>query len=331
MAALREISRISDFQTLLDESGSHLVVVHFSAVWAPQCQQMNDVLTELAKDSQYVNVRFVKVEAEELPELSEKYEIAAVPTFIFLKSKTKIDRLDGANAAELTKKVQILSSPTANVPVPATEQQQSKDDLNVRLKKLINSAPVMLFMKGKPEEPRCGFSRQIVQLLNENNIKFSSFDILQDNDVRQGLKTYSNWPTYPQVYSNGELLGGLDILKELAESGELKSQFPKQEELEDRLKSLTTRSPIMLFMKGDPNTPRCGFSKQVTQLLNDTGIKYDTFDILQDEEVRQGLKKFSNWPTYPQLYVNGELIGGLDILKELKESGELEAMLKDGQ
>lgn len=84
----------------------------------------------------------------------------------------------------------------------------------------------------------------------------------------------------------------------------------------------------MLFMKGNKEAARCGFSRQTLEILNGAGVDYDTFDILQDEEVRQGLKTYSNWPTYPQLYVKGELIGGLDILKELKESGDLVSVLK---
>lgn len=304
-------------------------MVHFWAPWAPQCQQMNDVLEELAKDTQLAKSQFLKLEAEETPELSEKYEIEAVPTFIFFKNKTKLDRLDGANAAELTKKVKMLSSLTT-IPMPEQETPQ-KQNINERLKVLISSAPVMIFMKGVPGEPKCGFSRQLVQILNDRSVKFSSFNILSDEDVRQGLKKFSNWPTYPQLYVNGELLGGLDIVKELIESGEFESQLPEQVKLEDRLKSLTNKAPVMLFMKGDPQTPQCGFSRQVTALLGETGVQFDTFDILTDDEVRQGLKTFSNWPTYPQLYVRGELVGGLDIIKELKESGELENILKEGQ
>ena len=72
-------------------------------------------------------------------------------------------------------------------------------DLNTRLHKLINGAPVMLFMKGSAAEPKCGFSKQIVAILDGHNAQFKTFDILSDEEVRQGLKTYSNWPTYPQV------------------------------------------------------------------------------------------------------------------------------------
>jgi len=71
----------------------------------------------------------------------------------------------------------------------------------------------------------------------------------------------------------------------------------------------------MLFMKGSPTEPKCGFSKKITALLNTNNVEYQSFDILQDEEVRQTLKTFSNWPTYPQLYIKGELIGGIDIVQ----------------
>ena len=98
--------------------------------------------------------------------------------------------------------------------------------LEERLRSLINKAAVMLFMKGSPDSPKCGFSRAIVDILRVNNIPFSSFDILTDEEVRAGLKTYSDWPTYPQLYVNGALIGGIDIVKELAAGEEpLAKQF----------------------------------------------------------------------------------------------------------
>ncbi|XP_054839797.1 glutaredoxin-3 isoform X2 [Eublepharis macularius] len=284
---------------------------------------MNSVMVELAKE--HPRVTFVKLEAEAVPDVSEKYEITSVPTFLFFKNSQTIDRLDGAHAPELTKKVQRHANSAS---VPAGSNDGVKEDLNVRLKKLISAAPCMLFMKGTPQEPRCGFSRQIVEILNKHNIAFSSFDIFSDEEVRQGLKVYSSWPTYPQLYVAGELIGGLDIVKELEASGELGTTCPKAHKLEDRLKELIKKASVMLFMKGNKQVVKCGFSKQITEILNNTGVAYETFDILEDEEVRQGLKKYSNWPTYPQLYVKGELVGGLDIVKELNENGELLSILK---
>lgn len=142
------------------------------------------------------------------------------------------------------------------------------------------------------------------------------------------MKTYSNWPTYPQVYVNGELMGGLDIIKEMIESGDFEDTFPQQLPLEERLKALVNKADVMLFMKGDRFQPRCGFSKQAIQMLDSKEIKYETFDILSDNEVRQGLKEFSEWPTYPQLYVKGELLGGIDIMREMDASNELVDALK---
>lgn len=83
----------------------------------------------------------------------------------------------------------------------------------------------------------------------------------------------------------------------------------------------------MLFMKGSPNAPQCGFSRQITDILKSNDIPFASFDILTDERVRSGLKKFSDWPTFPQLYVSGEFVGGLDIVKEIASSGNLASEL----
>lgn len=307
------------------EKNNGLTVVHFTAEWAPQCGQMNEVISELAKQSELKDVTFAMVPAEDLSEVSLKFNIAAVPTVVLLRGGQVVDRVDGANAADLTTKVKIQAAKSSLV---STAPAVPAEDLNTRLKRLINSAKCILFMKGSPDAPRCGFSRTTVELLGKHEVDYSTFDILTDEEVRQGLKTYSNWPTYPQLYVDGELVGGLDILKEMDASGDLAPMLPKKRTLNDRLKELINRAPLMVFMKGDRNTPRCGFSRTMIGILNETQLPYDTFDILTDEEVRQGLKTYSNWPTYPQVYVKGDLVGGLDIIKELQSSNELMAALK---
>jgi Grx4 family monothiol glutaredoxin len=92
------------------------------------------------------------------------------------------------------------------------EQQTNKDALNKRLEELVKAAPVMLFMKGTPSAPQCGFSRQTVSVLREKGIRYGFFNILADDEVRQGLKEYADWPTFPQLWVDGELVGGLDIV-----------------------------------------------------------------------------------------------------------------------
>jgi Grx4 family monothiol glutaredoxin len=208
------------------------------------------------------------------------------------------------------------------------------DAQKARLEGLVNSSPVMVFIKGTPEEPKCGFSGKLVHILKQEKIPFSSFDILSDDEVRQGLKVLSNWPSYPQLYIKGELVGGSDIVMEMHKSGELKKLLSEKgiiskESLEDRLKALISSNPVMLFMKGTPDTPRCGFSSKVVNALKNEGVSFGSFDILSDEEVRQGLKTYSNWPTFPQLYYKSELIGGCDIILEMEKSGELKSTLSE--
>jgi Grx4 family monothiol glutaredoxin len=287
-----------------------------------------------------------------------QYAVTVVPTFILLDAAGKIvDRVDGGDdVSRLTQAVGALTSRSgataasapaagASASAPTAAAASPEDALNARLKSLVNSSPVMLFMKGVPTAPRCGFSRQAVEMLSDAKVAFGTFDILTDEDVRQGLKKYSDWPTYPQLYVNGDLMGGLDIMKEMAEEGDLAEQLGVEKSdagigaagsadasgegsLDDRLKKLINRHRVMLFMKGLPSAPRCGFSRQIVEFLDEEGASYDSFNILEDEEIRQGLKTYSDWPTYPQLYVDGDLVGGLDIVKEMKEGGDLSDLLQ---
>jgi len=97
--------------------------------------------------------------------------------------------------------------------------------------------------------------------------------------------------------------------------------------LNDRIKALVGSSPIFVFMKGSKLMPQCGFSNNVVQILNALAVPFETFDVLSDMEIRQGIKEYSEWPTIPQVYVNGEFIGGSDILIEMYNSGELREKL----
>ena len=95
-----------------------------------------------------------------------------------------------------------------------------------------------------------------------------------------------------------------------------------------RIEALIQSSPIFVFMKGSKLMPQCGFSNNVVQILNSLGMSFETFDVLSDMEIRQGIKDFSQWPTIPQVYVKGEFIGGSDILIEMYNSGELKEKLE---
>jgi len=96
-----------------------------------------------------------------------------------------------------------------------------EEELKKRIEELINSKKVFLFMKGVPDTPECGFSMKVVEVLRELNVDFESFNIFEDEDIRQGIKEYANWPTIPQLYIDGKFIGGCDIVVQMDESKEL--------------------------------------------------------------------------------------------------------------
>ena len=107
--------------------------------------------------------------------------------------------------------------------------------------------------------------------------------------------------------------------------GEEISEIPSKK-LQEKIESLIHSGDVVLFMKGTPDSPQCGFSANAVGILNQLGKTFKTFDILTNQEVRQGVKEYSRWPTYPQLYVQGKLIGGNDILMEMYKEGELQKL-----
>lgn len=102
-------------------------------------------------------------------------------------------------------------------------------------------------------------------------------------------------------------------------------------DITSKIQQQLSDAKIVLYMKGSPQMPQCGFSARASQLLSACGAQYQSYDILEDPELRQGLKTFSNWPTFPQLYINGELVGGCDIMGELYQSGELQKLVTAAQ
>ncbi|KAL2707074.1 Monothiol glutaredoxin-3 [Kluyveromyces marxianus] len=218
------------------KAGDKLLVLYFYTSWAEPCVAVGKVVEALSEERCNKDVVFLSISAEEHVEISELFEVSSVPYFIFIRSGTILKELSGADPKEFVKILNQLNagdsgantntektdgdapgSPLTGNDDEPEEAEETEEQLNERLKKLTQAAPVMLFMKGTPSEPKCGFSRQMVGILREHQIRFGFFDILKDENVRQGLKKFSEWPTFPQLYINGEFQGGLDIIKESLE------------------------------------------------------------------------------------------------------------------
>uniref|UniRef100_A0A0N4Z1B6 Glutaredoxin domain-containing protein n=1 Tax=Parastrongyloides trichosuri TaxID=131310 RepID=A0A0N4Z1B6_PARTI len=207
--ALQELKSLESFNEFI--SKTKLAAVVFSASWVPQCAQLHEIIAELVKDHNN-SFEGAFIDAEGVPEASMNYSVSAAPTVVFFNNGKNVDRLDGFNPSALRNCITKLV--TESLGVADYEAPLKGEDINDRLKRLINKSRLVLFMKGDKQQPRCGFSRQIVELLDSVNADYTTFDILQDDEVRQGLKIYSDWPTYPQLYLDGELIGGLDIVRE---------------------------------------------------------------------------------------------------------------------
>ncbi|KAF5719285.1 glutaredoxin [Fusarium mundagurra] len=216
MSTITEINSIPEWEQLLSSVPSTtLVIASFHAPWAAPCAQMATVLSTLASEypvTEPPTTKWVSINAEDLSDLSETYDVTAVPFLVLLRNGQVVEtaKQSGQNSEESAQN----GIDTNDAEAEEQDPEKKKEELFKRLGDLVKAAPVMLFMKGTPSSPQCGFSRQLVGLLRDNSVKYGFFNILADDEVRQGLKEFADWPTYPQLWIDGELVGGLDIVKE---------------------------------------------------------------------------------------------------------------------
>jgi len=209
---------------------------------------MTTVLETLASSYPVTNplsTSWVAMDAEEVIDVSESFDVTAVPFLVLRRGSEVLETVSGSDATKVRiaiEKYAKTSSPggdTTSIPITSTtnsgteaknlssyaptaqdsaaapdyasgDVKQSKEELHKRLAALVKAAPVMLFMKGTPSAPQCGFSRQLVAILRENSVKYGFFNILADDEVRQGLKEFADWPTFPQLWVDGESLFPID-------------------------------------------------------------------------------------------------------------------------
>ena len=219
---LKHLSSKSEFDTYTKQHGVNLV--HFMAKWASACGQLNEIFEVLVRELRTFNVAIV--EAEDVPEASLQCGVTAAPTVVFFKDGKEVDKIHGFHPTDIKN---LIVKHTFSQNHAKEAEPESKEDLTERIKRLINHNRVTLFMKGNPQTPKCGFSRTMIGLLDEHKIDYWTFDILEDPEVRQGLKEYSDWPTYPQLYLDGELLGGLDVIKEELSNPSFIEKLPKRQ------------------------------------------------------------------------------------------------------
>ncbi|KAJ5726853.1 thioredoxin, partial [Penicillium malachiteum] len=170
---------------------STLLVLHLYTPWTSSTTKLGPLRSSLA--SQYPatpppTISFLNINTKKLSEIAKDYGISKAPCILFLRGDEILESIRETNPTVIDGAI-----------------QRHSEALFVRLDKLVRTSPVMLFMKGTPISPACRFSRRLVASLNERSIEYGSFNILSDDDIRQGLKEFGDWPTYPQLWVDGEM------------------------------------------------------------------------------------------------------------------------------
>ncbi|CDW76674.1 monothiol glutaredoxin-s17-like [Stylonychia lemnae] len=426
---LIEIKDLAQLETLKKGLTDKCIALLFWADWHQPCHQLRDQFQEMIKV--YKEVRFTWCNSDECQDLIDKFNVNEVPTLALIHPhKMNPEVIQNPSPDQLNSVIE-----TQNEFYQKWFEEEKLKAFR-EIDDMVKNNPFFAFIKGSPEQPKCKFTRRLVEMFGKSQYKYKSFDILSDERIRQWLKFYSNWPTFPQIFLEGSFVGGVDIVTELIEGGEFEEMVPKVckalppleefqvllnehkvlaliqgsadvpqgensqnlvnllksigvkyvaidltqkealakalqeqgfngsptlyvnsqclgdldklnqlhsdnklvdlipsenrvETLESRIVRIINQEKVMVFIKGPASSPYCGFSQRIVKTLNKyEGVKYGHFDILSDDTVREGLKKYSNWPTYPQLYVNGQLVGGIDIVEELDQENELDEVLR---
>ena len=199
-----ELNTQKEFDEYISSSSvtNKLLLVHIELEQIPVCHTVNEALLAISRDEEFMRqIAVCRLNADHFYDLLNAHNVDAAPTVLFFHRGKLIDRVNGFNQSDLLKKTKLHINTIGVVQTTEVKSDNGSPSINVenKIKQLLESSAIILFMKGTPASPQCGFSRQACHLLDEHKIKYDYFDILADQNVREQLKRHSNWSTYPQV------------------------------------------------------------------------------------------------------------------------------------
>ena len=204
LTEIPSIENPKSFDDLINSSSiiNKLLLVHIELEEIAVCKTLNESLLAISRDAEFMNqLALCRLNVDHFFDLLNSQNVNAAPTVLFYHRTKVIDRVNGFNQNELLKKIKIHLNTIGVVQSTETKTDSSflTQQAEQKIKSLLDSSSIILFMKGTPASPQCGFSRQACHLLDEHKIKYDYFDVLADQTIREQLKKYSNWNTYPQV------------------------------------------------------------------------------------------------------------------------------------
>jgi len=203
LATQREFDEYINSSSIINK----LLLVHIELEQIPVCKTVNEALLAINRDPEFMQqLAICRLNADHFYDLLNAQNVTAAPTVLFYHRTKVLDRVDGFNQSDLLKKIKFHINTIGVVQTTEIKSDNGSPINNIenKIKQLLDSSPIILFMKGTPASPQCGFSRQACHLLDEHKIKYDYFDVLADQNVREQLKKYSNWNTYPQVIKTRE-------------------------------------------------------------------------------------------------------------------------------
>ena len=306
MSSLQEFKTSAEVLQHLDAlSPSTLGVLCFYTSWARQCEPVRELLSTFAQQiapEDPPRASFLMVEAESMPDVSKKYGVRSVPWTVLLRGKEEVAKVHGGRGDEVK---------------AALDRALKERDEEAKQKANAAALPPKLEVNPRELPPGAGAP---------SNGPISSLTTGSASTTADPTPTSTAEPTAPAADAAAPPAKSFSAYApsdadpatapQMSSTGMAAETGAKSDEdaLNERLAGLVKAAPVMLFMKGTPSAPQCGFSRQLVSILREHGVKYGFFNILADEDVRQGLKKWADWPTYPQLWMSGDLVGGIDIV-----------------
>lgn len=191
--------------------------------------------------------------------------------------------------------------------------ETEKNEQFAKIKAILDSFPVICFIKGTPQDPYCKFSRKFIEIINKCQIRYKAIDIFKDEKLRCYLRLYANWKTFPQLYINGKIIGGVDKLRELVDKGEFIGMVPNEVKIDsivEKVKQIVNKKPMVIFVEGDNH-------QNIINIAKEHKLNYDVFDIKKDMMLENILRKDYGVISFPSVFIGGKYIESGDVISNL--------------
>ena len=306
----------------------HFEKMFVNFFYAPKYAQTEQFIESLRNISCfYSEAIYIFIDIEKCPDLVKVFEISMIPTIILSDANKKIlKRLENPQSNEL------ILTLEDDIALFKTNFELEKKRMFNKIENILSINPIMVFIKGTPQEPKCGFTSTLLDIIQSFGLNFGYFNILEDEDVRNWLRYYAKWNTYPQLHINKKIVGGVDFVKDLVSKGKFEEILPLNSRKSDPKSKLfrllnECKGKILIFIKDLINND----TKTMVRLMKDNGVKFILNEVKNDEKLEEFILETYKVKALPVCFIKGEFIGDSHVIKEICQSNKLLKMVPDNE